>query len=196
VLEEVDYKTGWKDHTTEDIRDSFQFQSHAVLALETFREPDKSEAEQRIQALRVRVFDTRARRLSYGVYFPRSRVHEWKVRICSAIEARRLVKLNNPPTWPTLEACRICPAAALCPVADEPIAELAADPAGFIRKLVAVEGRAEAMRKLAAEYVDAHKRDIHSDGVYFGRNKPKSERKAQATIYTLKEKSNGSSDGG
>jgi hypothetical protein len=55
VGEEVDYKTGWKDWTTEDIRDSFQFQSHAVLALEKYPQ---------WQALRVRVFDARHRRLT------------------------------------------------------------------------------------------------------------------------------------
>jgi hypothetical protein len=81
VLEEVDYKTGWKEHTTEDIRDSFQFQSHAVLALEKY---PKS------QALRIRVFDTRSRQLSYAVHFPRERLHQWKVRIRSGIDAWRV----------------------------------------------------------------------------------------------------------
>jgi hypothetical protein len=178
VLEEVDYKTGWKHHTPELIRDSFQFQSHAVLALEQYPES---------KALRVRVFDTRHRNMTYGVYFERKRMHEWKVRIRGAIEAWRLSQQDNPPTWPTIEKCGFCPAAAICPVADEPLADLHKDPAGFIAKLVAVEARADAMKELAAKYVDSTGRDIEAGSVRFGRQKPKADRKAPATVYTLKE---------
>lgn len=178
VLEEVDYKTGWKHHTAELIRDSFQFQSHAVLALEKYPET---------KALRVRVFDTRFRSLSYGVYFERAKLHDWKVRIRGAIEARRLSQQDNPPTWPTLEKCSICPAAALCPVADEPIGDLHRDPAEFVKRLVAVEARADAMRTMAAKYVDETGADIRVGLVAFGRCKPKAQRKAEATIYEIKE---------
>jgi len=178
VGEEVDYKTGYKDWTTEAIRDSFQFQSHAVLALEKYPQ---------WKAIRVRVFETRNRSLSYGVYFPRERLFDWKVRIRNAISAWRLSQQENPPTWPTLEKCAICPAAAICPVADEPIADLAADPPGFIRKLLAVEARADAMRKLAVALVDERKQDIQCGDVFFGRNKPKADRKPTAAIYSLKD---------
>lgn len=187
VGEEVDYKTGWKDWTTESIRDSFQFQSHAVMALEKYPE---------WKAMRVRVFDTRHRNLTYGVHFPRERIYEWKVRIRSAIEAWSLTARENPPTWPTTEGCSICPAAALCPVADEPMADLAADPPGFVRKLIAVGARYDAMSKLAAAHVDATGKDIICDGVAFGRRKPPSSRKPNATLYDLstkKESSNGDS---
>lgn len=183
VLEEVDYKTGWKHHSTELIRDSFQFQSHAVLALEKY--PDS-------KALRVRVFDTRHRQLSYGVHFERARLHDWKVRIRGAIDARRLSQLENPPCWPVLEKCAICPAASICPVADQPIGDLHRDPAEFVKRLVAVEARADAMRQLAAKYVDSTGADIQVGMLFFGRNKPKAERKSPATIYSLKEPSNGS----
>ncbi len=185
VLEEVDYKTGWKDWTTEAIRDSFQFQSHAVLALEKY--PDS-------KALRVRVFETRSRKLTYGVYFPRERIFDWKVRIRSAIEAWRVSQQDNPPTWPTLEKCALCPAAALCPVADEPIADLAADPVAFVTKLIAVEAKAAAMSKLATGWVDANKKDIQAGDVFFGRGKPPSGRKPNATIYSLKGKPTNGSD--
>ena len=184
VGEEVDFKTGWKDWTTEAIRDSFQFQSHAVLALEKYPQ---------WQALRIRVFETRSRKLTYGVYFPRERMFDWKVRIRSALEARRWLATDNPPCWPVLEKCGLCPAASICPVADEPIADLAKDPPAFIAKLIAVEARAEAMRKLAAAHVDAAKQDIQApDGTWFGRRKPASSRKANATLYNLKEPANGS----
>jgi hypothetical protein len=99
---------------------------------------------------------------------------------------------DNPPTWPATEKCSICPAAALCPVADESIADLSRDPSAFVGKLIAVEARAEAMRKLAAGWVDANGQEIKApDGTMFGRAKPRTERKATATLYTLKESSNG-----
>lgn len=174
--EYVDWKTGWACHTAEAIRDSFQFQSYAVMILEKY--PGW-------KALRVRVFDTRSRVLSYAVYFPRDRLHFFKVRIRGAYEAWRLSQEENPPTWPTLEKCGICPAAALCPVADEAIGSLAGDPPGFVKRLVAVEARADAMRKLAAEWVDANGQDIQAGGVWFGRRKPASTRKPVATLYEL-----------
>ena len=118
---------------------------------------------------------------------------DWKVRIRSALEARRWLATDNPPCWPVLEKCGLCPAASICPVADEPIADLAKDPPAFIAKLIAVEARAEAMRKLAAAHVDAAKQDIQApDGTWFGRRKPASSRKANATLYNLKEPANGS----
>lgn len=182
VGEEVDYKTGWKDWTTEAIRDSLQFQCHAVLALEKYPQ---------WKALRVRVFETRSRNLTYGVYFPRERIHDWKMRIRSAVSAWKFAQQENPPTWPVLEKCTLCPAACLCPVADEAIADLAEDPVRFVRSLVAVEARASAMSKMAAAWIDEHKQDIRAGDVYFGRQKPKTDRKANATIYSIKEKSNG-----
>jgi hypothetical protein len=174
VGEEVDYKTGWKTWSTEDIRDSFQFQSHAVLALEKYKQ---------WKALRVRVFDTRHRNLTYGVYFPRERMHEWKVRIRASIGAWYETQQDNPPTWPTVEKCAICSAAAICPVADEPIADLARDPVAFVEKLIAVEARADAMKKLASQWVDETGKDIRCGNVCFGRNKPKTDRKAPAALY-------------
>jgi hypothetical protein len=123
--------------------------------------------------------------LTYGVHFPRERLYEWKVRIRSSIDAWKLSRQENPPTWPTLEKCGLCPAAALCPVADEPIADLARDPSTFVQRLIAVEARADAMKKLAVEYVDATGKDIEAGGVCFGRRKPPSNRKSPATIYQI-----------
>ncbi len=104
--------------------------------------------------------------------------------------------MDEPPTWPVLEKCAICPAASICPVADEPLADLNADPVAFVTKLIAVEARAAAMAKLAAAWVDANKRDIQAGDVFFGRGKPPSGRKANATIYSLKGKANGSDSEG
>lgn len=186
VGEEVDYKTGYRHHTTELIKDSFQFQSHAVLALEKYPQ---------WKALRVRVFDTRFRNLSYGVYFPRERMHEWKVRIRGAVDAYRASQQDEPPTWPTVEKCGICPAASICPVADQQFIELS-DTETFVRKMVAIDARLSAMQKIAAAWVDAHGREMVAGTAAFGRAKPPDKRKKPAGLYSIsKEKANGDSDG-
>ena len=178
VLDVYDYKTGCKTHDVGDVASSFQFQFYAVLALETYP---------KVECVRFKVFDTRANRLTYAVPFTRARKHDYTVRIRSAIESMRTHQ-DNPPVWPTSEKCGICPAAAICPAADEPLADLAKDPAGFIGKLVAVEARADAMRKLATAYVDANGADIQAGSVAFGRAKPKAQRKATAELYELSNK--------
>jgi hypothetical protein len=176
VLDVYDYKTGWKTHEVGDVASSFQFQFYAVLALETYP---------KVECVRFKVFDTRANRLTYAVPFTRARKHDYMVRIRSAIESMRTHNHDNPPTWPVLEKCSICPAAALCPVADEAIADLAADPPGFVKKMVAVGARLDAMQALAAKYVDASGQDIECGELRFGRNKPKSTKKSPATLYEL-----------
>jgi len=182
VLEEVDYKTGWADWSTETIRDSFQFQSHAVLALEKY--PDR-------KALRVSVFETRSRKLTYGVHFPRERIFDWKVRIRSAIEAWRVSQQDNPPCWPTTEKCGMCPAACMCPIADEQFKELA-DPSAFVGKIIAVKAKLDAMETIATAWVDTFGRDIQApDGTWYGRSKPK-EKKSPTSLYKIKGKPNGS----
>lgn len=178
----VDYKTGHETHDIYDVAKSFQFQMHAMLILHHYKD---------VQEARLKVWDTRLNRVTYAVTFPRSRFHDYEWRVRSAVETRKRYR-ENPPAWPTLEGCRICPAAAICPVVDSPIKELASDPAAFIRDLVAVEARAKAMRDLAAAHVDATKQEIDAGGgIMFGRNKPKQSRKSEATTYTLKGESNG-----
>jgi hypothetical protein len=81
-------------------------------------------------------------------------------------------------------------------VADEPLADLASDPVGYVRKLVAVEARAEAMRKSLAKHVDTIKQDIQADDVWFGRNKPKSDKKSPACLYKVKGDGDGDNTAG
>jgi hypothetical protein len=175
VLDVYDYKTGWKTHDVGDVASSFQFQFYAVLALETYP---------KVECVRFRVFDTRSNRIIYAVNFLRSRLHDYMVRIRSAIDSMRTHQ-DNPPTWPTLEKCSICPAAALCPVADEPLADLAADPPGFVKRMVAVGARLDAMQALAAKHVDATGKDIECGTIRFGRGKPKANRKPTAELYEI-----------
>lgn len=174
LIEAVDYKTGHGSHDVYDVAGSFQFQMHAFLVLHHY--PD-------VKALRMRVWDTRANRVTYAATFPRTRFTDYEWRVRSAVEVRRNNR-GQPPTWPTTESCRVCPAAAICPVATYPIK---AEPAEVLRDLIAVEARADALRERLTAHVDATKQDIQADGVWFGRRKPASSRKPNATIYSVKE---------
>ena len=172
VVDEVDYKTGWKSHTVESIASAFQFQLHALLVFENYKD---------VNCLRVRVLDSRANRMSYAVPFTRNHSHSYAVRVRSAVEAYKRHH-DDPPTWPTVEKCRICPAAALCPVADEPIKPASED---VLRQLIATEARADALRGILTARVDESKQDIVCGGVAFGRSKPPTKRKSPATLYDL-----------
>lgn len=184
LVEWIDYKTGHATHDVYDVADAFQFQLHALLLLTRFTE---------VKAARCRVWDTRTNRQTYAATFPRERLHSYEWRVRSAVETRKRHQAD-PPTWPTLESCAICPAAAICPVADEPLADLEKDPPGFVRKMVAVKARLDAMAKMAAKHVDKTKQEIQADGDCFGRNKPKADKKAKACLYSLKGKSDDDSD--
>lgn len=179
VLREVDYKSGWKFWGVGDVADSFQFQFHAVLALHNFEAVD---------VLEVCVWNSRVNRLSPRVPFYRDKLPQYTARVSSAIGAWHQHSGKAPElteTWPAVEKCSICAAAALCPAAGH-VAEVAADPAAFVLTLSAVEAKADAMRKLAAGYVDSTGKDIVTEsGLRFGRNKPASEKKKPATLYQL-----------
>lgn len=174
LIEWLDYKTGHATHEVYDVADSFQFQMHACLVLKHY--PD-------VKAARLRVWDTRANRVTYAVTFPRTRFHDFEWRLRAAVEARRRYR-DNPPTWPTQEGCRVCPVAARCPVAEYP---LKAEPVDLLRDLIAVEARADAIRERLAAVVDSTGRDVVCEGVAFGRNKPTAERKKPAAMYSVKE---------
>jgi hypothetical protein len=173
VVEEVDYKTGHKMHGVDDVAASFQFQLHALLVLNHYPE---------VNALSMRVWDTRANRLTYRVMFPRNRLHDYAYRVRSAVDVWR-THADNPPAWPALEKCQACPAASLCPVADEPLAQ---ESPALLRQLIATEARADAIRQVLSARVDADGQDVVCGNVAFGRRKPKTERKAPATLYDLK----------
>lgn len=174
LLDEIDYKTGQKQHSVDDVAESFQFQLHGTLVFKNY--PN-------VNALRIRVWDTRHNRLTYGVTFSRNRLADYEFRIRSALESRRR-HWDKPPTWPTLEACRICPVAARCPVAEYPIK---AEPVELLRDLIAVRARADAIEERLSAHVDATGQDVRCNGVAFGRQKPKAERKSPATLYDVKE---------
>lgn len=174
VLEIVDYKTGFGRHDVYGIAEDFQFQMHAMLSLHRFPT---------VKTVRIRVWNTRFNDLTDAAYFTRDRFDEYLWRVRSAVETRRCQR-DNPECWPMREKCGICDCAALCPVADEPLLELA-DPPALLRKMVAIEARLDGLKEIASGWVDAHGREIESGNLRFGRRKPPAKRKNPAALYEI-----------
>lgn len=189
LLTELDWKSGWKNWTERDVRDSFQFQMHAFLVLSTY---------ETVEALRVSIWNTRAGRKTYAVEFRRDDLKAIETRIRSA--AAKYLEWRDKPavlaeTWPTLEKCRICSAAAVCPAADHETTEIATDPAAFVDQLVVVGAKYDAMKRTASAYVDRHGDIISTSGAAFGTQKPKSARKPTKDLYEVKTNGDGDEAG-
>jgi hypothetical protein len=174
LLHEVDYKTGHQCHSASDVAHAFQFQLHAVLVFENYPH---------VNGLEVVAWDTRLNRRSYRVVFDRRRVHDYRSRLRMAVETR-MRHFDSPPTWPTVEKCELCPAAAICPEPGEPIRDIAQSPPAVLKQLIATEAKGDALRKLLTAYVDQNGRDVTVDGHAFGRVKA-TERKPTAKVYKL-----------
>lgn len=181
ALEEVDWKTGWANWSERDVRDSFQFQFHWWLVAENY--PD-------IETLRVSIFNTRRGTISWAWDFGRDDLDAINTRVHMALREWYLHRNTEPekaPTWPMREKCSICPCATACPAPDQDIRELLTDPDGYLVRTIGVSERLAAREKLLAGYVDYTGRDLVSEacGVAFGRNKPRTERKAPAAFYSV-----------
>jgi hypothetical protein len=175
LLHETDYKSGHKFYTVASVAEAFQFQLHAVLVFANYP---------KVRGLEVTVLHTRTGQRSYRVVFDRKKVGDYTARIRMAVQAWATHR-DNPPTWPTWEKCSTCEAAFLCPSAGQDIGDVARDPEGVLRQLVAAEAKRKAMVKTLAAHVDRTGKDIVADGVAFGRHKPKSDRKATAVMYEV-----------
>lgn len=178
VLAEIDYKSGWKLHSAESVSDSFQFQLHAFLVLNNY--PD-------VACLRVRVWNTRSNTQTYAVDFRRDRLAEISTRIRNAAGEWfrwRDAPVESVPTWPLVDKCRICDAASRCPASGH-AADVAKDPQGFLVQMVAVSAKLDAMHDLATAWADANG-EIVAGNMRFGRNKPSSEKRKPAQLYSLK----------
>lgn len=129
VLREHDWKSGWKFHDIDSVRDSLQFQLHAVLVLNNY--PDCEELD-------VAVWNTRkGSRLPY-VTFPRTKLPQYEARIKSYLNILadyESAPLDKVPCWASTEKCRICDVSARCPAVDRP---LPADDGELLRKRIAV----------------------------------------------------------
>lgn len=181
LLAELDWKSGWGFYNEDDVADSFQFQFHAFLVLSNY--PG-------VEALRVTVWNTRNGTKTRPVEFSRSDLTPIQTRIRSAVG--EFLRWHGKPyeladTWPATEKCRLCPAAGVCPAADKQTSKCAENPVAFLDSIVAAAAKLDALEKEAAAYVDKTGKAIVSpSGVAFGRDKPKAERKAPATLYQLK----------
>jgi hypothetical protein len=179
VLCLVDWKSGQKVYDADGIWSSFQFQSHAALILENFP---------KVEAVSVRVFNTRRSTFTRPVEFERKTdLPNIMARIYTAggiFMANRSKPLASVPIWPGVDKCSICDARKLCP--SQPPPSVADDAESFVLSIVAVEAKLKAMKMEAAAYVDSMGEDIvTNDGTAFGRCKPPSDRRADATIYEL-----------
>lgn len=176
---EDDWKTGWKDWSDDDVKDSFQFQSHAALIFHNFPTLD---------TLYVRVWNTRRHTRTPWCAFYRRDVGRYVARISSAIGVRMS---GDTTPWPTVEKCRICPVSKTCPAADTTL-ELTTDPVALGQRLVALEAAYEATKDACEAHIDAMQRDIElPGGVRVGRNKPRpttksgAEKKQPVAIYQI-----------
>ena len=177
LLHEVDYKTGHKQWTAGDVAASFQFQLHAVLVFANFPA---------VQALEVTIWNTRSNDQSYRVIFERRKEPEYRARLRMALQPwwEFHGAGDGAPTWPAVEKCAMCSAAALCPVAGQDVKDAVADPLAVLAQLVAVEAKAKAIDKILAAQVDATGVDLElPDGTKFGRAYPASERKRPTKVY-------------
>lgn len=181
VIEEVDYKSGWKFWSEKAVAESFQFNLHALLLFHVYPA---------VQCVRVRIWQTRINGLTYAVEFKRERIKEYDTRIQMAIAEwhRNRSKLpEKAEAWPSREACSICEASALCPAADRDIAE---SPEDQLRQLIAVEAKADALKELLNKWVDATGEDVTCNGVAYGIGKPKANRKPTKSLYQLRQVAN------
>lgn len=176
VLYEIDYKTGHRIWDAQEVADSGQFQRHAILVFANW--PN-------VQALECKVWNVRTNNRTYAVTFERRRLEEYVARVKKAVENRRL-HYDKPPTWPTYEGCSRCHWAKECPATEGPIKDIDADPAEFVRTIHAVQARLDSMLDLATKYADKHG-TIDCGDCAFGRDAPKTERRAPAKLYPKKD---------
>lgn len=181
VIHEIDYKSGWRRWTAEDVANAFQFRFHALLIMEAYPA---------IAAVDIRIWNTRFNDLTYGVRFRRDRDHEPLM-----MEVRRRAELfakyrekdpDQCPANPDHYRCLRCPAVSMC-VLSKHLATPIEDPERYLMETSAMEKAVDARKELLAEAVRRSGKDIVArDGTCFGLEKPKQTRKPSMALYTRK----------
>lgn len=179
VLHEIDWKSGFSSYSVKTIHQSFQFQTHAWLVFQNYP----------VDELEVRIWRTRNNDLSQPVTFSRKddfQAIDYRIGNAARIWAQHRNALPETcVAHPTVEGCETCPAKHLCTVV--PRDEVDADPADYLRRLWAMDCKVRAMESALRAYVERTGEDVTTpDGMAFGFDKPKPERKATATLYTTK----------
>lgn len=208
-IEEIDFKSGHTPLTSTTVRDSFQFQMHAVLAFAKFPT---------LELLHTSVFLTREGWSTPAVTFTRKRAEQFKARLLQAVEHRRQMfaaaeaataKIGagfNPkgepeavkawllafmeipqqqkwlPCWPWKEKCELCPASHICPRAINPHWRLEEDPVKFTEDTNLLRMNLIQREESLRRYVTKHG-DIEGPGVCYGLREPKPPEKPRATAY-------------
>lgn len=195
VLEEIDWKSGWKHWTAQMVADSFQFQMHAVLVFEKY--PG-------VQELAIKIWNTRINDFTYRVEFPRTKLDAYTARVREAAELyAQHYHSESPPMWPVKEKCEACEANRICPAVvkaapslidleakfnDSLEDRLRTDPAACVDRIHALVDELARWKVVAKSHVvETDEELVGTDGRRFGKKKPK---KSPTTFdaYTIKEK--------
>jgi len=181
LLAEIDWKTGRKKFNEQAVSESFQFQLHAFLVLMNYPE---------VEAVRISVWNTRYNLVSWAVEFRRTDLGPIRTRIQMAIQnwfENRLTPIEDVPTWPVREKCRICDYAIRCPAADIEVKDCSYDPKLWVKRMIVVKKRLKEMEDLAKSYVKVNG-DIRTDaGDIYGFDKPKTTKRTASFYRTKKE---------
>ncbi len=166
VLDEIDFKSGRKGFTIEDIATSFQFRLHCWLVMANY--PD-------VQVLRVSVWHTRKGRRTPPVTFTRRDAQDAEGMLLKAWEGREGTSREGVevPTWPDSGKCSWCPCLLDgCPHPSRLAYELEKDPAAFACDTNLMRVMVEEREKQQDRHVDA-KGPIEGEGWSYARHKPK-----------------------
>lgn len=180
VIHETDFKTGNDRWSLQDVADSFQFQTHALLGFKNY--PD-------VEAIEIGVWNTRLNQRTYPVLFKRENLYHLEYRVHSAMLAWIMTRDKSPEEcepWPGVEKCQRCPFAAKCDCTRMP----GETPEQILDKLVGLNAQADALQGFLEEHIKRAGADLVSPlGNWFGFNKPKRRGPApKASVYQLKAK--------
>ncbi|HUV63436.1 MAG TPA: PD-(D/E)XK nuclease family protein [Sedimentisphaerales bacterium] len=178
-LTEVDWKTGHKEYTSADVKDSFQFRLHAWLIFANY--PD-------CEQLHVTVWMTRFNQLTPTVTFTPKDAAAFEGRLLMAVEARRqafeAVEMGGEPDcWPAVERCSRCAAVLKCPRAYAPAPEIAAEPVAYAVNTMLLQEVIGKRLNALRDYVEEHGEIRDGRGFAFGCEEPKSSRRKSTSSY-------------
>lgn len=181
VIHEIDYKTGHTFWSMTDVAESFQFQFHALLLFAEY---------ENIQAVEIRVWNTRRNNLTYPVIFDRKKHFDkilYRVRAAAEKYVRSQGKAAaDVEAWPGVEKCSLCRAASRC-MDSKHVGDIAASPEAYLAETIALQANLDARYEALKGQVKQTGKDIVlSNGDSFGFNKPKTTRKPTAAIYSTK----------
>lgn len=173
VVRLVDWKTGWKKHTKEDIENSFQFRWYAVLVWSSFDVGD----------IDVTVANTRWG-TSNSVVFraeDRKEITDW-AHAAVLFAAKHGQSDTEPDPNPEFKRCLICPYCRQCDVAD-PV-----DGPSVVQAVAQTKAKYDQMCDMASKIVEESGPIVLED-MAFGWPTIKEKQAARMRLYNPKEES-------